>query len=173
MNVPRFPRPYFIPGRRLPVNACALANARFLKLCDALATCRQRCEGRGICFGPRKAVGVGAPTKDSLHGRWNSAALRDFDPAYDRCGSFATGAVEATPRCMSAAPRKRTSDLRVGWSLDRDNKGPVFLLGGRVRGVPTFARRRSRRPVSSRGNPVSSLVCPRVDHLEGMTLQGA
>ena len=22
MNVPRFPRPYFIPGRRLPVNAC-------------------------------------------------------------------------------------------------------------------------------------------------------
>jgi hypothetical protein len=23
MNVSRFPRPYFIPGRRLPVNACA------------------------------------------------------------------------------------------------------------------------------------------------------
>jgi hypothetical protein len=82
MNVPRFsPALFHPPAAVCPSMHVPLANARFLKLCDALATCRQRCEGRGICFGPPN---VGAPTKDSLHGRWNSAALRDFSPVHVR-----------------------------------------------------------------------------------------
>jgi hypothetical protein len=36
-------------------------------------------------------------------------ALRDFDPAYVRSGSFTADAVEATRACMSAVARKRTS----------------------------------------------------------------
>ena len=32
-----------------------------------------------------------------------TAALRDFDPAYDSYGSSATKAVKATPRCMSGS----------------------------------------------------------------------
>jgi hypothetical protein len=40
-----------------------------------------------------------------------TAALRDFDRAYDRLGSFTTDAVEATRACLSALPgtRKRTN----------------------------------------------------------------
>jgi Phage integrase family len=37
------------------------------------------------------------------------AALRDFGPTKRRIGSFTTEADEATPRSMSASPRKRTS----------------------------------------------------------------
>jgi hypothetical protein len=36
-------------------------------------------------------------------------------PAYDRLGSVATGAIEATPRRMSASPRKRTNSRRLGY----------------------------------------------------------
>src|SRR5262249_31949489 len=39
--------------------------------------------------------------------RQDAAALRDCDPAYDRSGSSATHAVEATCPCLSASPRKR------------------------------------------------------------------
>src|SRR5262249_27999127 len=38
----------------------------------------------------------------------SGAALRDFNPAFGRFGSFTTGAVEATLGRMSASPRKRT-----------------------------------------------------------------
>jgi hypothetical protein len=38
-----------------------------------------------------------------------TAAVQDLGPAYDRYGSFATEAVEATRACMSAFARKRTS----------------------------------------------------------------
>ena len=52
------------------------------------------------------------------------------------------------------APQKRTSDLRVGWLSDRDNKGPAFFLGGRARGVSTFAECRSRGWLISRARQV-------------------
>src|SRR5213078_2552147 len=57
------------------------------------------------------ALGRGRPsvTKDSLHGRWNSAALRNISLAHVRLGSFTTDAVEATRACMSAVARKRTN----------------------------------------------------------------
>jgi hypothetical protein len=42
-----------------------------------------------------------------------TAALQDFSPAYDRCGSFATEAVKALRPCASALPRKQTFDLLV------------------------------------------------------------
>ena len=48
------------------------------------------------------------PFLTNARARQTSAALRDFDPAYDRCGSSATKAVKATPRCMSGSLRKRT-----------------------------------------------------------------
>src|SRR2546421_12537067 len=50
------------------------------------------------------ALGRGRPsvTKDSLHGRWNSSALRNISLAHVRLGSFTTDAVEATRACMSA-----------------------------------------------------------------------
>ena len=57
MNAPRFPGLISSPAAVCPSMLAPLANTRFLKLCDALATCRQRCEGRGICPGLRKAVG--------------------------------------------------------------------------------------------------------------------
>src|SRR5262249_55432063 len=38
--------------------------------------------------------------------RAQAAALRDFDPAYDRCGSIATDEVEVTRSRMSASPLK-------------------------------------------------------------------
>jgi hypothetical protein len=41
--------------------------------------------------------------------RQGRAALRDFDPAYVRSGSFTTDAVEATRACLSAVARKRTN----------------------------------------------------------------
>src|ERR1700756_2963038 len=84
---PDFPGLISSPAAVCPSMLAPLANTRFLKLCDALATCQQRCEGPGICPGLRKAVGVGAPTKGSLHGRWNSAALRDFSPVHVQIGS--------------------------------------------------------------------------------------
>jgi hypothetical protein len=40
-----------------------------------------------------------------------TAALRDFDTAYDRSGSFTTEADEATPRSMSASPPERGHHL--------------------------------------------------------------
>src|SRR5262245_59651538 len=46
--------------------------------------------------------------KDSTTG--GSAAVRDFNPAYDRYGSSATEAVEAARRCMSASLQKLTSE---------------------------------------------------------------
>src|ERR1700730_14294307 len=57
MNAPQFPGLISSPAAVCPSILADLANTRFLKLCDALATCRQRCEGRGICPGLRKAVG--------------------------------------------------------------------------------------------------------------------
>jgi hypothetical protein len=65
---PDFPGPISSPAAVCPSMHEPLANTRFLKLCDALATC-QRCEGRGICPGLRKGVGVGAPTKGALEFR--------------------------------------------------------------------------------------------------------
>ena len=46
--------------------------------------------------------------KDSTTG--GSAAVRDFDPAYDRYGSSATGRYASGGRAMSASPQKRTSE---------------------------------------------------------------
>jgi len=37
------------------------------------------------------------------------AALQDFDPVYDRCGSFTTEAIDALHPRMSASLQKRTS----------------------------------------------------------------
>jgi len=42
-----------------------------------------------------------------------TAALRNFDSAYDRFGSVATEAVGATPRHMSASLRKRLSGFET------------------------------------------------------------
>jgi hypothetical protein len=43
-----------------------------------------------------------------------TAALRDFDPAYDRLGSFASEAIRAGEQRMSAFLRKRTNGRRLG-----------------------------------------------------------
>jgi hypothetical protein len=45
--------------------------------------------------------------------------------------------------------------------------------GGRVRGVPTFAERRSRRPGDLPPQPASSIVYIAFDYFKGRTLQGA
>jgi hypothetical protein len=42
-------------------------------------------------------------------GTEETAALRDFNAAYDGSGSFTTDAVEATRACLSAVARKRTN----------------------------------------------------------------
>jgi len=41
--------------------------------------------------------------------RQETIALRHFNPAYVRFGSFASDAVEATWACLSAVARKRTN----------------------------------------------------------------
>ena len=46
--------------------------------------------------------------------RQETAALRDFERVFDRFGSFATKAVKAIPRRLSALPQKRTFDSSCG-----------------------------------------------------------
>jgi len=62
-------------------------------------------------------IGLGAVparSKKSRHKiRQEPAAVRDFSALCVRFGSSATESVDATPRWMSALPRKRTSDLGV------------------------------------------------------------
>jgi hypothetical protein len=41
-----------------------------------------------------------------------SAAVRDFNPAYDCYGSSSTHAVEAARPCLSASPRKRPLQIK-------------------------------------------------------------
>src|SRR5260370_42019895 len=51
--------------------------------------------------------------KDSTSRCRRSAALRDFNPAYDGFGSSSTHAVEATRLCLSALLRKRPSQTKM------------------------------------------------------------
>jgi hypothetical protein len=86
MNAPRFPGLISSPAAVCPSMLAPLANTRFLKLCDALATCRQRRKDGELSWAA-EGRRVGAPAKGSLHGRWNSAALQDFSPVHVRIGS--------------------------------------------------------------------------------------
>jgi hypothetical protein len=59
---------------------------------------------------------------EHITARQETAALRDFDPAYDRCGSFTTDAVEATPVC----PEKLDSAIAVIQSAEKRRRHSFF-----------------------------------------------
>jgi hypothetical protein len=55
------------------------------------------------------------PTERIAHPRWQeTAALRDFNPAHDRCGSYAD--IRERSTVSPLYPNKRTSNVAVGMS---------------------------------------------------------
>ena len=97
MNAPRFPGLISSPAAVCPSMLAPLANTRFLKLCDALATCQQRCEGPGICPGLRKAVGSALRPKVACTGAGTPLHCGISVPSMSESGHFA-----ALPQCSIA-----------------------------------------------------------------------
>jgi hypothetical protein len=82
----------------------ALRNAGIFDQTDCPAVSISR-EGGGAGL-----AAAGLSTERIAHlGTEETAALRDFDPAYDRSGSLATSQRAARDLAMSASRRKRTS----------------------------------------------------------------
>jgi hypothetical protein len=100
MNAPRFPGLISSPAAVCPSMLAPLANTRFLKLCDALATCRQRCEGRGICPGLRKAVGSALRPKVACTGAGTPLHCGISVPSMSESGQTAT----LTPSALCLLP---------------------------------------------------------------------
>src|SRR5262249_3965807 len=65
---------------------------------------KQRDELPPFHWSLRPVLATGTVAHTSM--RQETAVLRNFNPAYNRCGSSTTEAVEATRRCNSASPRK-------------------------------------------------------------------
>ena len=76
---------------------------------SARLTCRrQPCEFKAIAFSPALASRV-----RQITARQETAALREFDRAYDRLGSNAPDRQAPDARGMSASPRKRPSLIKM------------------------------------------------------------